>query len=37
MTNQNKKQIKETLLVIVILVGCLFADSIFEKIATLIF
>jgi len=37
MTNQNKKQIKETLLVIVILVVCLFADSIFERIAQLIF
>jgi len=37
MTNLNKKQIKETILVVAILLVCLFADSIFEKIVNLIF
>lgn len=37
MSKLNKKQIKETILVVGILLGCLLADSIFQKIAELIF
>ena len=37
MSQLNKKQIKETILVVAILLVCLFADSIMNEIVNLIF
>jgi hypothetical protein len=37
MTKLNKKQLKDTVIVIVILTVCLMADSIMNKIVNLIF
>jgi len=37
MSKLNKKQLKDTVIVIVILTVCLMADSIMNKIANLIF
>ena len=37
MSKLNKKQLKETVLVITILIVCLMADSIMDKIVNLIF